>query len=100
MQLCPWSLASSIPVFGLERFCPRKGCPWPRIFFASLALALASSLVSSTPPLSASSYKMGKLVKCCLVMRKKFPEVKAVVESFVGSGILVAQAKVAHKKVV
>ena len=60
---CPWprevlsskrlslALASSIPVLGLERFCPRKGCPWPwpRIFFVSLALA--SSLVSSTPPL-------------------------------------------------
>ena len=57
MRLCPWSLAlaSSIPVLGLERVCPRKGCPWPwpwpRIFFVSLALALASSLVSSTPPL-------------------------------------------------
>ena len=47
MWLCPWSLASSIPVLGLERVCPRKGCPWPRIFFVSLA----SSLVSSTPPL-------------------------------------------------
>ena len=51
MRLCPWSLAlaSSIPVLGLERFCPRKGClwPWPRIFFVSLA----SILVSSTPPL-------------------------------------------------
>ena len=55
LSLCPWSLAlaSSIPVLGLERVCPRKGCPWPwpRIFFVSLALALASSLVSSTPPL-------------------------------------------------
>ena len=56
--LCPWSLAlaSSIPVLGLESVCPRKGCPWPwpwpRIFFVSLALALASSLVSSTPPLT------------------------------------------------
>ena len=53
--LCPWSLAlaSSIPVLGLESVCPRKGCPWPwpRIFFVSLALALASSHVSSTPPL-------------------------------------------------
>ena len=53
MRLCPWSLAlaSSVPVLGLKRFCPRKGCPWPwpRIFFVSLALA--SSLVSSTPPL-------------------------------------------------
>ena len=54
LRLCPWSLAlaSSIPVLGLESVCPRKGCPWPwpRIFFVSLALA--SSLVSSTPPLS------------------------------------------------
>ena len=49
LRLCPWflALASSIPVFGLERVCPRKGCPWPWIFFVSLA----SSLVSSTPPL-------------------------------------------------
>ena len=69
LRLCPWSLASSIPVLGLESVCPRKGCPWPwpRIFFVSLAsdffvslalasdffvsLALASSLVSSIPPL-------------------------------------------------
>ena len=55
LRLCPWSLAlaSSIPVLGLESVCPRKGCPWPwpwpRIFFVSLALA--SSLVFSTPPL-------------------------------------------------
>ena len=49
LRLCPWSLASSIPVLGLESVCPRKGCPWPGIFFVSLALA--SSLVSSTPPL-------------------------------------------------
>ena len=34
-------------VLGLERACPRKGCPWPRTFFVSLA----SSLVFSTPPL-------------------------------------------------
>ena len=51
--LCSWSLAlaSSNPVLGFESVCPRKGCPWPwpRIFFVSLALAL--SLVSSTPPL-------------------------------------------------
>ena len=52
LRLCPWSLAPSIPVLGLERVCPRKGCPWPRIFFVSLALA--SSLVSSTPPLRVS----------------------------------------------
>ena len=53
MRLCPWSLAlaSSIPVLDLESVCPRKSYPWPwpRIFFVSLALA--SSLVSSTPPL-------------------------------------------------
>ena len=59
--LCPWSLAlaSSIPVLGLESVCPRKGCPWPwpwpRIFFVSLALALASSLMSSTPPLATTT---------------------------------------------
>ena len=56
LRLCPWSLAlaSSIPVLGLESVCPRKGCPWPwpRIFFVSLA----SSLVSSTPPLMAVYY--------------------------------------------
>ena len=45
------ALASSISVRSLERVCPRKGCPWPRIFFVCLALSLASSLVSSTPPL-------------------------------------------------
>ena len=51
LRLCPWSLAlaSSIPVLGLESVCPRKGYPWPWIFFVSLALV--SSLVSSTPPL-------------------------------------------------
>ena len=53
LRLCPWSLALSIPVLGLESVCPRKGCPWPwpwpRFFFVSLALA--SSLVFSTPPL-------------------------------------------------
>ena len=49
LRLCPWSLASSIPVLGFESVCPRKDCPcpWPRIFFVSLA----SSLVFSTPPL-------------------------------------------------
>ena len=48
----PWSLAlaSSIPVLGLERVCPWPR-PCPRIFFVSLALAMASSHVSSTPPL-------------------------------------------------
>ena len=41
---------------------------------------------------------MGKLVKCCFVLRKNLPEVKAIVESFVGSGILVTQAKVSLQK--
>ena len=59
LHLCPWfsALASSIPVLGLERVCPRKGCPWPRIFFVSLALA--SSLVFSTPPLAVSGATKG-----------------------------------------
>ena len=57
LRLCPWSLAlaSSIPALGLESVYPRKGCPWPRIFFVSLALA--SSLLSSTPPLLFSRCK-------------------------------------------
>ena len=42
---------------------------------------------------------MGKLVKCCLVLRKKdWPEVKAIVESFVGMRILLTQAKVSLQK--
>ena len=36
LRLCSWCLvlASSIPVLGLERTCPGKGCPWPwpRVF--------------------------------------------------------------------
>ena len=43
---------------------------------------------------SAGCYKMGKLIKCCLVLCKDFVESKAIEESFEGSGILVAQAKV------
>ena len=71
LRLCPWSLAlaSSIPVLGLESVCPRKGCPWPwpRFFFVSLALA--SSLVSSTPPLliiPSSMKRIRKIVIWCL----------------------------------
>ena len=64
LRLCPWSLAlaSSIPVLGLESVCPRKGCswPWPRIFFVSLALA--SSLVSSTPPLVMQPCKLSNII--------------------------------------
>ena len=60
LGLCPWSLvfASSIPVLGLERARPWKGCPWPWpwVFLMSLVLALASSLVSSTPSLLIMSY--------------------------------------------
>ena len=61
LRLCIWSLtlASSIPVLGLQRVCPRKGCPWPWIFFVSLVLA--SSLVSSTPLLQ----NMFFLKTCC-----------------------------------
>ena len=48
LRLCPWSLAlaSSVPV------------PWPREVLSSkrLSLALASSLVSSTPPLVCNYY--------------------------------------------
>ena len=61
MRLCPRSmaLASSIPVLGLQSVCPRLGCPWPwpGIFFVSLALA--SSLVFSTPPLAVKVYTDG-----------------------------------------
>ena len=41
---------------------------------------------------------MGKLVKCCLYYAKTLPEVKPIAESFVGSGILVTQAKVSLQK--
>ena len=51
--LCPWpwpwprALCPRLHLW----CCPWKGCPWPRIFFVFLAMALASSLTSSTPPL-------------------------------------------------
>ena len=40
------SLASSIPVLGLESVCPRKGCPWPRhrIFLCPWPRALCPRL--------------------------------------------------------
>ena len=55
-NLCPRSLASTIPVLVLEKVCPRKvgPWPWPRIFFESLAL-MASKAVSSNPPLLIST---------------------------------------------
>ena len=31
-KLCPQSLASTTPVLSLERVCPQKVGPWPRIF--------------------------------------------------------------------
>ena len=46
-KLCPWSLASSIPVFDLERVCPRKvvPCSWSRIF---RVLGLVGCVLDST----------------------------------------------------
>ena len=41
-------------VLGLERVCPGKVGPWPRIFFGFLA----SSLVSLTPPLLSTRFRM------------------------------------------
>ena len=69
LRLCPWSLALalSIPVLGLESVRPRKGCPWPRIFFVSLALA--SSLVSSTPPLIVSMSTKILVIKSRVIMQ-------------------------------
>ena len=32
------SLASSIPVLGLKCVCPRKGCPWPRLYLCLVCL--------------------------------------------------------------
>ena len=50
-------------------------------------------------PTSTCSYKMGKLVNAALYYAKTLPEVKAIVESFVGSGILVTKQRLACKKV-
>ena len=73
LRLCPCSLASSIPVLGLEKFCPRKGCPWPwpRIFFESLA----SRLVSSTPPLFNG---FENILQKCQAVRKHFKKFQGV----------------------
>ena len=48
-KLCSRSLASTISVLDLERVCLRKVGPWPRILYESLALA--SNVLSPTPPL-------------------------------------------------
>ena len=44
--LCPWSLASSILILGLERVCPREVGPWPRfwIFLSSWPRTLGPRL--------------------------------------------------------
>ena len=68
--LCLWCLASSIPDLGLERVCPRKGCSWPRIIFVSLALA--SSLVFSTPPLILSTSDLNIYKGLCSHLRGSF----------------------------
>ena len=39
------TLASSVPVLGLERVCSRKSCPWPRFFFVSLASSLVKFIL-------------------------------------------------------
>ena len=56
-HFCPWppeglsserlslALASSISVLGLQKVCPRKGCPWPRIF---CVLGLEPCVLDST----------------------------------------------------
>ena len=61
LRLCPWSLAlaSSIPVLGLESVCPRKGCPWPRIFFVSLAFGLEPCVLDST----SGNYALGLMIR-------------------------------------
>ena len=51
-KLCPRSLAlaSTIPVLGIERVCPRKvgSWHWSRIFFESLGLGLEGCVFDST----------------------------------------------------
>ena len=48
--LWPWSLASSIPVLGLERVCPRKVglWPWPRVFLCILGLGFEPCILDCT----------------------------------------------------
>ena len=69
MRLCPWSLAlaSSIPVFDLERVCPREigPWPWPRIFLCPWPWprALCPRLHSwSSPQISGATVSHHKLV--------------------------------------
>ena len=53
-KLCFRFLASTFPVVGFERVCPKKVGPWPRILES---LALASNVVSSTLPLALVSFQ-------------------------------------------
>ena len=89
--LCPWSLASSFPVLGLERVGPRKGCSWPRIFFVSLA----SCFVSSTPPLLRGAiisfgalYQFLILLKFCFNGDTSTRLLLFVLETFMSKNIL------------
>ena len=54
------------------------------------------SAVGYTPQLVPSRW--GSWLNAALYYAKNLPEVKAIVESFVGSGILVIQAKVSSQK--
>ena len=83
LWLCPWSLAlaSSIPVLGLGRFCPRKGCPWPwpRIFFCVLGLepcvldsTSGPQVLENCPVLGSSTALFLELLKFCRLPEKNF----------------------------
>ena len=67
-KLCPQSLASTVSVLGLEKVCPRKVSPWPRIFF--FFESLASNVVSSTPPLVKSNTVLSTARHRCNISSK------------------------------
>ena len=87
-KLYPWSLASTVPVRGLERVCPRKVCPWPRIFFESLA----SKVVSSTPPtgyeytLALPAPRISQIFQSAEIPQQKLLEI--LIEFLDGAGVL------------
>ena len=71
LRLCPWSLASSISVLGLERVCPRKAVLGLGLgFFFFVSLALASSLVFSTPPLMNRNDGSNRWTSKCVLKAK------------------------------